>query len=268
MENNLKDLGADLFSQILLTRRSPSHDQIAALEGEISSGEGPFASDGHNYAFDLRAISHKGSLSYGHPLLLRALVDNSLQLSSAIVPFILNKENLLFLQTQLSAFKNISFTPAPQGTSSTYNLNDFINKKKVKDEIIILQDLLFASSKELVPSEVFQFAEAKNYYLDLGIGAYLHFGESFSDNHLPSLQSHLLNPFINFIKVVLLNEGNGRIAQIESTLNAKGIDTCGVNIMNKQISPSKPIITNSDILNITTSITNEQLNLLIEIICE
>lgn len=275
MENNLKDIGSEFFSQLLLRQELPSLSQIKPLNNAANNGIGPFITDGEAYCFDLRSIAEKGSLSHAHPLFFKSLIETCLNSSSYKSQFDFNISDYPLIESLNIDDKEISFVESINKDVDIFKLDNFVNKNKTSSNTVLIQDLLFTSKENLIPTEILKDLNANEIYIDLGIGSFLVISEKKIESNLSSFQQNLLPIFFKFYNYVLINNGKGRISEIEKTLSSSGIETFGCHCLvkkdklnNKPIEHSHIQINDAYYLNIPTSINDDMLFKLIEIINE
>jgi hypothetical protein len=268
MENKSREHILELFSQILLENQLPQLDQLTNMVSQepTHQGIGPLVSDKEgNYSFDLRPIHSKGSLSYLHPVYVKSILLAVTEFHTPISSKIIDLSKFSFYESLKSKFKNICISPLPTNNFKTYSLKKFHKRERLEYENIYLDDLLFSSNIHLFDLDVLKQIDTDHIYLDLGIGIALHLGEKdIPHYHLNSFHASLTNPFFTFIDNILLNKGEGRIAQINKLMDCK--DSYGLNFKidkNKNLS-DLPILMNKvqDFINIPSSILDDHIKYL------
>lgn len=261
MENKSREAILDIFSQILLERSVP--DLSSASKIDITNpqkGIGPFAQDDKKYSIDLRPISAKGSLSYLHPIYVKSSLMTITEFETPLSYFDMDLENFKVLQELKNKFKNIVFSQHPTFDFEKYNLNDLHLKNKLNFKTILLDDFLFSSCNSLFEFDLFNFADCDYFYLDLGLGLCLCFSnKDLTQHRLSSFHTHIIPSFFNFIDTILINQGKGRIYDINKLMD---IDhSYGLNFrINKNIS-DMPFFTldNQEFINLPSSILDEHI---------
>ena len=158
---------------------------------------------------------------------------------------------------------------------TTFSYQDFLDKNELKTSSVLIKDFLFTSSASLINLECFNYIKADSIYIDLGIGAYIKLSKERTHCSILNFQKVLIPLFLNFIDTVLINNGNGRISEIEQKLKNvfTNVNGCQFTSSIKSLE-NKPIIytrleKNNDVyLDVPTSINNELLKKLIGIINE
>lgn len=261
MENKSREAILDIFSQILLERSVP--DLYSASKIDITNpqkGIGPFALDDKKYSIDLRPISAKGSLSYLHPIFVKSSLMTITEFETPLSYFDMDLEKFKVLHELKNKFKNIVFSQHPTFDFEKYNLYDLHLKNKLNSKTILLDDFLFSSCTNLFEFDLLNFTDSDYFYLDLGLGLCLCFSnKDLTQHRLSSFHSHIIPYFFNFIDTILLNQGRGRIFDINKLMNIE--HSYGLNFkINKKISDMPfLIIEDQKFINLPSSILDEHI---------
>jgi len=273
MENKTNKSALDQFSQLILNTELPDLSIIKPIDYQTIRGTvGPFATDGTHYAFDLRKVSEKGSLGPLHPIELKArLLSEEMDNSSDYE--LTYSTNYHFLKALTDKFSLVSFTTDLPSNYEIYSYTDFLAKKNVSTESVILKDFLYSSNCNFFDLEVLDFIDSKTYYVDLGFNLYMQLSQDSQEqkNNLGNaFQSKILDSFLNFYDIILLNQGNGRISTINKLFSSQ-FRTLGLNIIldNEHSLGNKAILKSHGlILTIPTSITDALIKQLKQVLNE
>jgi hypothetical protein len=267
MENNSEELILDIFSRILIENKLPNLEQLGSLDYEVNSnkGIGPLIKKDNTYAFDLRPISDKGSLSYLHPIYIKSQLQTVNEFHGPIAFFVLDTNNFQFLDKLSKSFKYVEIKSNIHGDFHEYTLKDLSQKNKISNKSISLTNFLFSSKSELINLSVFDLIDCETAIIDLGIGASLFLSnEKVKPSPINSSIANIINPFFTYIQNILLNNGNGRIKEINEFINIENSFGLNFAIPDLKRLDEKAVIYNADqsYINIPASITDELLNYL------
>jgi hypothetical protein len=261
MENKSREAILDIFSQILLERSVPNLSSISKIQiTNPQRGIGPFAQDDDKYSIDLRPISKKGSLSYLHPIYVKSSLMTITEFETPLSNFDMDLEIFKVLYDLKQKFKNIVFSHHPTYDFEKYNLKDFHLKKKLNSKVILLDDFLFSSCNRLFEFDLFNYTDCDYFYLDLGLGLCLCFSnKSLTQHRLSSFHSHIIPYFFNFIDTILINQGKGRIYEINKIMDIE--HSYGLNFKTTSKISDMPFLTlqNQEFINLPSSILDEHI---------